>query len=277
MPKNEKEKGIRALPKSICRYIRHESAPNLSLKYYKWADIYKEGFCKTIKDKKDFFKSFENLSNNKSYYQAFSIRKSRFYQMGGVQFCLKTACRLVFGIGYDHSAEIGFMFDWTTGLPIIPGSSLKGAARAAAQENGFKSDKINEIFGKELKPGEKHTMGGRIIFLPAYPLVENKTTKAFLDVDVLTPHYKNYYDKSKNEPQADNHSPEPLKFLTVPANVIYQFSLLDMECPDMTKEAAASLTEDDILKLAKDILIKALMESGIGAKTNVFYGYFKKI
>ena len=44
---------------------------------------------------------------------------------------------LVLGTGYSHETgtegefKLGFYFDWTTGLPVIPGSSVKGILRAA--------------------------------------------------------------------------------------------------------------------------------------------------
>lgn len=53
---------------------------------------------------------------------------------------------LVMGTGYTHGIgavgefKIGFHFDYTTGLPIIPGSSVKGLIRSAFPD--FKKDKI---------------------------------------------------------------------------------------------------------------------------------------
>ncbi|HMQ87029.1 MAG TPA: type III-B CRISPR module RAMP protein Cmr6 [Flavilitoribacter sp.] len=53
---------------------------------------------------------------------------------------------LVLGTGYVHGVgqlgefKIGFYFDHTTGLPTIPGSSIKGALRAAFPERYFEKE-----------------------------------------------------------------------------------------------------------------------------------------
>ncbi|MCM8765112.1 MAG: type III-B CRISPR module RAMP protein Cmr6 [Candidatus Omnitrophica bacterium] len=233
--------------------------PNLSLKYYKWADVYEANFTKIKKDKTDFFKSFVNLSKNKAYRDAFETRK-RLMEGIGITFTMTTVSRLVFGMGYEHPTEIGFTFDWTSGLPIIPGSSLKGAARYAAETE--KHDCVNEIFGAE----EGDAQAGEIVFFPAYPcLIDND--KPFLELDVMTPHYSEYYSDPEKNPPADWYSPVPLHFLTVPAGVKYCFRLAHRK--DLRDK------ESPLLKKAENILKCALSEFGVGAKTSVFYGYFK--
>jgi CRISPR-associated protein Cmr6 len=181
---------------------------------------------------------------------------------------MTTASRLVFGMGYEHPTEIGFMFDWTTGLPIIPGSSLKGVAVRAIEyaieeardnEKGQKEDLKSEIFGSP-KDG-----GGNIIFFPAYPCLQDN--QQFLELDVMTPHYRKYYSDPANNPPADWYSPIPLHFLTVPEGVKYCFRIADR---NNLKGNGSPLLEK-----AKNILAYALSEFGVGAKTSVFYGYFK--
>ena len=207
------------LPNEITNNLRESLPnPNLSLKYYKWADVYENNkFEKFKKDKADFFNKFINLSAKPAYKQAFETRK-RLMEGIGITFTMTTESRLVFGMGYEHPTEIGFMFDWTSGLPILPGSSLKGAARYAAETE--KHDCIKEIFGAE----KGDAQAGEIIFFPAYPcLIEND--KPFLELDVMTPHYAPYYSKPAENPPADWYSPVPLHFLTVPAGVKYCFRL----------------------------------------------------
>ncbi len=61
---------------------------------------------------------------------------------------------LLIGAGYAHEMglkeefKLGFYFDHTTGLPVIPGSSVKGALRSAFPNSGKKrdSDKAKFIF-----------------------------------------------------------------------------------------------------------------------------------
>lgn len=254
------------LPHEITNRIsKNLSAPNLSLKYYKWADFYKgdfTGFQENTRDaqpKYDFLKKFVVLSEKGDYKQAFETRK-RLMEGTGITFTMTTASRLVFGMGYEHPSEIGFMFDWTSGLPVIPGSSLKGAARYAAETE--KHECINEIFGME----KGDAQAGEIIFFPAYPcFIDND--KPFLELDVMTPHYAEYYSNPAENPPADWYSPLPLHFLTVPAGTKYCFRLAHRK---NLKD-----TESPLLKKAENILKCALSEFGVGAKTSVFYGYFR--
>lgn len=254
------------LPNEITNNIRESLPnPNLSLKYYKWADFYNTdftGFAKNEKNKNpkfDFLKKFVELSGQGDYKQAFEIRKNLLEGIG-ITFTMTTTTRLVFGMGYEHPTEIGFMFDWTSGLPIIPGSSLKGAARYAAETE--KHDCINEIFGAE----KGDAQAGEIIFFPAYPCLIDHN-KPFLELDVMTPHYSEYYSDPEKNPPADWYSPVPLHFLTVPAEVKYCFRLAHRK--DLKDK------ESPLLKKAENILKCALSEFGVGAKTSVFYGYFK--
>ncbi len=249
--------------------IADQNTPNLSLKYYKRADVYKDNkFTELIKSKNEFFNDIIKLSKFPAYKQAFETRK-RLMENIGMAFPMTTATRLVFGMGYEHPTEIGFMFDWTSGLPIMPGSSLKGIAlrtieyereEAKDNEKAEKEEFKNKIFGSP-KDG-----GGDIIFFPAYPCVEEN--KPFLELDVMTPHYQPYYsDPKKEKPPADWYSPIPLHFLTVPKDIRYCFRIANRKNLKDTKSP--------LLPEAKRILKSALTEFGVGAKTAVAYGYFK--
>ena len=237
--------------------IADNTTPNLSLKYYKRADLYKNHeFKELTKDKSKFFDDIIRFSKSPAYKQAFETRK-RLMEGIGISFPMTTATRLVFGMGYQHPAEIGFMFDWTSGLPIIPGSSLKGIALQMAEYK--KEQGINQLFGSP-EGGE-----GEIIFLPAYPCVEEN--KPFLELDVMTPHYREYYSDPANNPPADWYSPIPLHFLTVPAGIKYCFRI--------AMRRNLKVNESRHLSQAKGILEFALTDFGVGAKTAVSYGYFK--
>ncbi|MEW6007109.1 MAG: type III-B CRISPR module RAMP protein Cmr6 [bacterium] len=246
------------------RNITDNQLPNLSLRYYKWVNFYKKDFTDFEKETKDnkpkfeFLKKFVELSKQNTYNQAFETRR-RLMENIGICFTMTTATRLVFGMGYEHPTEIGFMFDWTTGLPIIPGSSLKGVARDAAESSN--DECLKEIFGS--KKEDKEKCSGEIIFFPAYPYIEGN--KPFFELDVMTPHYREYYSDKK--PPADWYSPMPLLFLTVPAGIKYCFRLAHR---NNLKDKKSTL-----LKKAENILKYSLTEFGVGAKTAVSYGYFK--
>lgn len=249
---------ILPLPNEIKKHIKNDT-PNLSLKYYKWLYVYKADFSGLSDNKKEYFEQFIELSIKEDYKKAHQLKEEQLEGIG-ITFTLTTASRLITGIGYTHPTEIGFMFDWTSGLPVIPGSSLKGVALNVVENEPsccLDEEKLM-IFGSK-------ESGGEIIFFPAYPCSQDR--QKFLELDVMTPHYGPYYRDPQNNPPADWYSPVPLHFLTVPEGIRFCFrlahrrNLKDKESPLLTK--------------AKNILTYTLTEYGVGAKTNVFYGYFK--
>ncbi len=254
--------------------VQSLESPNLSLAYYKLADVFEkeEKNGKTsysiIKQRPNFLNRFVELSKPlHGHVQSFHTRK-RDLERIGTGFSLTTAKRLLFGVGYSHPLEIGFSFDWTTGLPIIPGSSIKGVALSFAQQCHPDKKRKDEWWEGTGNPifGTKDSEG-KLIFLPAYPCLDG--TKPFLELDVMTPHYKDYYDNPTKNPPADWYNPVPLHFLTVPAGIKYCFRLADR------LNLGWKEPDSDLLKKAKQLLSSALKEQGVGAKTSVDYGYFK--
>ena len=149
------------LPNKITNNIRENLPnPNLSLKYYKWADFYNNvftGFAENTKHenpKFDFLNKFVALSGGDAYKQAFETRK-RLMEGIGITFTMTTESRLVFGMGYEHPTEIGFMFDWTSGLPIIPGSSLKGSSKICPETENMTVSKRFSALKKEMLRQER--------------------------------------------------------------------------------------------------------------------------
>jgi CRISPR-associated protein Cmr6 len=256
------------LPEAIRKNIEFEKlqTPNLSLRYYKLADMYQSGFDETKKDRSVFFRAVQGFSARQEYSLAFATRQKHLELIGTV-FTLTAAKRLLFGVGYSHPLEIGFTFDWTTGLPIIPGSSLKGVARNFAEENKQRCQVDDALIDKVFGP-ENGEHAGQIIFFPAHPCLEAE--QEFLDLDVMTPHYAPYYQKPQENPPADWYNPVPLHFLTVRAGIKYCFRLAD-RFNHGWKEV-----DSPILKTAKQLLKSALIEQGVGAKTSVDYGYFRE-
>jgi CRISPR-associated protein Cmr6 len=80
-------------------------------------------------------------------------------------------------------------------------------------------------------------------------------------LDIMNPHYPNYYKPEKNPP-ADWESPNPVFFLTV-TETHYRFAI-----------AARSEQGNRLLDLAEQWLKGALADLGIGAKTSADYGYW---
>lgn len=160
-----------------------------------------------------------------------------------------TQWRLAAGMGAAHVLETNLSFDFLYGIPVIPGSAIKGMTRAYAESENASEEEINEIFGVL---GQE----GKVIFFDAYPVETFK-----LKADVTTPHYPDYY--TGNKWPTDYQSPVPVPFITV-ENTRFKF--------------VAAYKKDELdEKLGNKVkawLNKGLEIMGIGAKTAVGYGYF---
>ncbi len=216
----------------------------------------------------------EHQNNHKHIDKLLSQYHSRLNKMldvlGGESCNFKTLWRFVSGLGMGHVLETGFVWHKILGVPYLPGSSVKGLIRAWADP---KTDKEGEHLGwgdpdawEEVKRlfGDQEG-AGRLIVFDALPV-----EKPMLEVDIMNPHYGDYYSKKKDKhdnliPPADYLSPNPIFFLTVKENVQFKFSL----APRPGAGTAADVSR------GFDLLKEALENIGAGAKTAVGYGYFK--
>ncbi|UCN01257.1 type III-B CRISPR module RAMP protein Cmr6 [Sulfurimonas sp. SWIR-19] len=177
--------------------------------------------------------------------------------LGNIFFEAKTTYPgLLLGSGNAHELPslkeqliLGFDFDYTSGLPVIRGSSLKGLLRSAFAHQEY----IEEILQNpeiDIAVLEEEIFEYGDLFFDARPI---KYSNAFLQDDYITPHGEN---PLKN--------PTPLHFVKVAPGVTFrfEFTLYDTQ---ITKEQKVKL------------FAKILDDLGIGAKTNVGYGKFEPI
>jgi CRISPR-associated protein Cmr6 len=129
-----------------------------------------------------------------------------------------------------------------------------------ALENGEKMDlKVEDLeFNQLIEIFGTQKQQGKVIFFDAYPIGEIN-----LKIDVMNPHYPEYY--SKGQAPTDWQNPIPIKFLTV-ENTKFQFYL-----------AVRGENSNKILEKTKELCLEALKEHGIGAKTSLGYGIFEEI
>ena len=189
---------------------------------------------------------------------------------------------LLLGSGTTHElpniegqAILGFHFDYTTGLPVISGSSIKGVLRSAFKYPEYIQELLEdvnielskedikelevEIFGQE--NGSSKVIKGKDIFFDA-TITSARAGGKILEDDYITPHKnkKKKTDEEGNLLPDEIFDPIPLRFIKVASNVTFMF---DFE-----------LQEDGIIK-AKDkaiLFAQILTDLGVGAKTNVGYG-----
>lgn len=228
------------------------------------------------------FSTFNKGKNDKLNEEPLLPHNEEVNIQGIKSFELKTCYPgLLCGVGYHHEINkpkdegdkeddpevynLGMYFDYTSGLPVIPGSSIKGMLRSAIEEWDFLADYkpkeektlpaslsdrdvLRKAIIRAVFEGDGLSIYDRDIFLDAIPIkVDNK----LFGEDYITPHSK----PLKN--------PNPIRFLRVNPGVTYQFRFI-------LKDHGEKLTVDFKTKLFKAIIC----DFGLGAKTNVGYGQF---
>ncbi len=188
------------------------------------------------------------------------------------KFCLKTSYPgLLVGTGYAHGVEsdkdikIGFSFDYVTGQPYIPGSSVKGLLKSYFKHQ----DVINEylkmnLSSEEIKDlkyqifeSENNSSVNTDVFFDAVIRCGDKNGNT-VGFDSITPHGT---DLTKN--------PTPLKILKVLPDVILEFSFNLKN----TKIGEKTISKDQ----KKALFAEILCHFGIGSKTNVGYGVLSTV
>jgi len=167
---------------------------------------------------------------------------------------------LLIGSGNPHGAQLcnndinnGFSFDYVSGQPYIPGSSVKGVLRSHFKDS---PEAVSEIIKKSILKNfdaaislislEKEIFEGEDIFFDAVVYAGDQNGK-IVGTDYITPHL----DETKD--------PKPVHILKVIPNVRFVF--------------AFKFTDGILESGQKCELMKILLEVfGVGAKTNTGYG-----
>ena len=168
-------------------------------------------------------------------------------------FTARTRWRMVVGLGTASTLETSMTMHPVYGFPYIPGSSLKGIARAWAEDIKEDQALIDNAFGPE---GTADASAGRVIFFDAMP---EKLPE--LEKDIINAHYAEYYQGKA--PPADWLSPIPVYFLAVKPGISFHFAVASKEV-ELAESACTWLKE-------------GLNKYGIGSKTLVGYGHFDVI
>ncbi len=182
------------------------------------------------------------------------------------------------------------------GFAYLPGSGLKGMARAYAETVWLPAEpdqrqawrQVEDVFGWAPNPDRRKQIGdpnhpaevrrtddddpespevksscGNIVFHDGWP-----ESWPQLIVDIVNNHHSNYYmppDDKDEYPPGDWEDPRPVYFLAVSPGASFQFALSKRRS-DVT---------DALLDTARQWLLGALCHLGAGAKTAAGYGAFK--
>jgi CRISPR-associated protein Cmr6 len=197
--------------------------------------------------------------------------------LGTKPFNLEVDWRMIVGLGGETVLETDLTLHHHYGIPVIPGSALKGLTRAyvalekkeyfvpgasqseeklqASRSTDTDHPEIKRIFGEQEK-------AGTVCFFDAIPL----NGQAEYVLDIMNPHYPDYYrslQSSHIEKPSNDQQPNPVTFLTV-TNTTFSFALAPRNPDDA----------GDVEKV-KEWLQEALGNYGVGGKTSAGYGYFK--
>lgn len=174
--------------------------------------------------------------------------------------------RMVVGLGQTTILETGMTLERGTGIPFIPGSSIKGLAAAYALLNELEETERKNIESvanpSNLQKDFLDIFGtqkttGKVIFFDAVP-----TKSPQLELDIMNNHYPDYYDKKS--PPTPSQNPNPVYFLTLGSKSEFAFAVAARDNKPETEQLVIQ---------AKEWLYNGLSEMGIGAKTAAGYGY----
>ena len=183
------------------------------------------------------------------------------------EFTARLDSRLIVDFARLSTIESSLSWHATLGVPRIPGSALKGLLRSALRHE-IPAAQLRELFGapdlEQSKNSQTEHRRGRLVLHDALP----EDGEFQLDLDVLTPHFRDYYD-GKTAP-ADWLSPIPQTFLTV---VKTSFRVVTGLLPPLNANPAPTAAAE-LFEIVRDALKEAMRIEGLGAKRAVGYGRF---
>jgi CRISPR-associated protein Cmr6 len=243
----------------------------------------KKDFLDSINKSPKFIEDFKERIKN----QVENLEKCGYENIFKNEKCLKlkTASRLVVGLGAGHVLETSLTLHHIFGIPYIPASALKGIVRMVSFWEIVENNKNNvediekyikelqeQLYDKELSNTDKdkilehkllfgtQNFKGLLVFLDAYPEIQDN--QQIFELDVMTPHYQGYY--TKNQVPGDWENPNPIIFLTVKKGITFCFNVLFDKY-----RAEEILRDDEFPKKAKEIIkewIDNLSKLSVGAE-----------
>lgn len=267
--------------------LKIEDCQHPGLAYEVWAP-FKEADGKIPDvDRPKWLAAVADRSPSPDYAEAFARWRASFSAPGDVLVEVEAVSRLLVGHGLGSATDVGLTLHRTWGVPVIPGSATKGllahwvAAVLGPDPGEDAPDRLpfagvdwrgrrivhgpgqvyRALFGAPEAdaplPGRPATaQRGLVVFHDAL-WVPNTPAATPLAVDVLTVHQKRYYDSTGGSWPVDWDDPNPVSFLSVRPGARF---LLALSGPA------------EWIALARDLLLEALADRGVGGKTAAGYG-----
>lgn len=232
-----------------------------------WMDKFLPGSDFGCEDKSAHIRALEKQSLPIGYKEAYKTRATSFVEASVQNTCrllyARALGRLVIGLGAKGVLEAGLRVEPTWGVPVLPGSALKGLAAAAAHQlvSGDWKKSAGWPRAKAANPPSSfenlfgtRDAAGLVIFHDAW-WVPDENYLPFAP-DIMTVHHGDYY-QSKGKPPAptDFDTPTPVAFMTVTGRYLVVLE-----------------GEENWCRAAEKLLELGLSQLGIGAKTSAGYG-----
>jgi CRISPR-associated protein Cmr6 len=238
-------------------------------------------------DQERLLRQVSRVPVSPAYRVAWRRWQAALHASGAITEVVETASRLLIGHGNPAPSEVGITLHHVYGVPLLPGTGLKGllnhylATWGAAMDAGWEGVRYDEqgrpvgspgafhgaIFGVPNLPPEEGNeevgQAGGVLFEDAW-LIPGDDDKP-LCPDVLTPHQGEYYRSFGGEPPNDWTDPIPVTFLTVKPKQRFLLAISPLRA------------ERKGAMLAMAHLIDALEQWGVGAKTRAGYGRLRRI
>lgn len=190
-----------------------------------------------------------------------------------VKKALRSVGPVVVGLGGESVHESSIRLHRLYGTPIIPGSALKGLARAFVRHEY--GDSVAQLIprvlvdGEDAPPPNAHTVvfgdtldAGHIVWCDAWYVPGPDDVDRPLRRDVITVHHPRYYTSqgsTDENPPWDFDDPNPNPFISARGSFLVAVA-------GPTPEWAA---------FAWGLLVNALADYGVGAKSSSGYGRFR--
>jgi CRISPR type III-B/RAMP module RAMP protein Cmr6 len=214
---------------------------------------------KDDKKRPGFFAAVTQISADEGYKAAYRRWEAAIRGRKALLVTATLGGPLAVGLGNESPTEVGLTLHRVYGMPLIPGSAIKGACLRAVRRMEIE-EKARPLFG------DTDEMGYAVFHDAWY--VPDSVGGTPLAVDTVTVHHPDYYQQGGKVFPTDFDDPNPVPFISVKTGAQFRFGL----------EIAAS---DDVAAgwrdFAETMLRYTLTEIGIGGKTNAGYGWFKEV
>lgn len=191
-----------------------------------------------------------------------SFSDSRVGDSAYVAFTVETKSRMLISPNSGSTVTEGSLaLHHTYGVPMIPGSTVKGQVRAYLRAIGLDKTLLEDLLGNETER-ETDQVSGLLHFFDA--LWDPSSGSEPLARDLVNPHHSEYYTATKNrEFPSPSDEPVPAFFMTVRPGQKFRVIF-------STSQAAS----EELLFIAKQWLLPAFESQSFGTKGTSGYGRF---